>query len=302
MKNSIFITCIGVLLLLSCNRNPLPATDPVAYKAEIEAWKANRISNLKAKDGWLNLAGLYWLHEGLNTFGSDTSNTIVFPAIAPARIGILELRNDTVYLRSAAAKVLIDSLPAGNTRLNTDASDKPDVMTLNTLAWHIIKRGDRYGIRLRDYASAMIDSLKEIPCFEISDSWRIRADFKRFEVPEKHMVPTIIGTEEENLVPGMLTFSISGKKMTLYPFLAGDRFFIVFGDLTNGSETYPAGRFLYTDGPDEDNQVIIDFNRAYNPPCAFTPYATCPLPLRANILPARIEAGEKAVHLFSMNH
>jgi hypothetical protein len=198
--------------------------------------------------------------------------------------------------------VRIDSLPAKNIKLKDDSSEKPDVMTLNSLAWFIIKRGDRYGIRLRDYTNPMIDSLSVIPCFEIKDQWRITADFKPYGVPEKYMVQTIIGTEEENLVPGELTFRIRGKKFMLYPFKSKDGFFIVFGDKTNGNETYPAGRFLYTAGPDDQNRVIIDFNKAYNPPCAFTPYATCPLPLRKNILPVAVEAGEKAVHLFSNNH
>jgi uncharacterized protein (DUF1684 family) len=111
------------------------------------------------------------------------------------------------------------------------------------------------------------------------------------------LVPTIIGVDEETLIPGELEFRIRGKKLILYPSQAEDGFFIVFGDQTNGNETYAAGRFLYTAAPDANNRVIIDFNKSYNPPCAFTPYATCPLPLRRNILPIRIEAGEKAVHL-----
>jgi uncharacterized protein (DUF1684 family) len=300
--NSVKYLLIIAGLLAGCDRNPLPLPDPETYRSEIEAWHAKRLSNLKAPEGWLNLAGLYWLNEGLNSFGSDTSNTLVFPEKAPAFIGVLELKGDSVYLRETAVPVMVDSMPAANVRLKDDSFRDHDVMRLNSFAWFIIKRGDRYGIRLRDYDSPMIDSLTAIPCFETTDRWRIIAEFKPYAKPEKYMVQTVIGTEEENLVPGELTFRVHGKKLTLYPFDSADGLFIVFGDKTNGNETYPAGRFLYTAAPDDQNRVIIDFNKAYNPPCAFTPYATCPLPLPGNILPVAIEAGEKAVHLFSQNH
>jgi len=135
-------------------------------------------------------------------------------------------------------------------------------MTLNSLAWFIIKRGNRYGIRLRDYENPMIDSLSVIPCFETNENWRIIASFNPYPTPAKVMVQTIIGTEEEDIIPGELTFRLNGKKYTLYPFDAGDEFFIVFGDQTNGYDSYPGGRFLYTAGPDAHNQVVIDFNKA----------------------------------------
>jgi uncharacterized protein len=289
----------GTHLLAGCNRN---TTQPETYREEIEAWKEKRISNLKARDGWLNLAGLYWLQEGMNTFGSDSSNNLVFPLQAPAFIGVFERKGDSIYLLSTTVPVLINGIPSAHLKIRSDASGSPDMMTVDSLAWFVIKRNDKYGVRLRDFNNPMIDSLTGIPCFETNDRWRITAAFKPYSKPEKHLVKTIIGTVEENLVPGELHFRVSGKKLTLYPFVAEHGFFLVFGDETNGSETYPAGRFLYTNAPDTNNQVIIDFNKAYNPPCAFTPYATCPLPLRKNILPIAIEAGEKTVHLFNQLH
>ena len=302
MKNN---ACLAIVLFLffgSCQHSSDPKPDPVTYKAEIKAWQKKRLTDLKAPEGWLNLAGLFWLQEGMNTFGSDTANKIVFPAKAPAFIGVIELKGDSTYLRSVKVPVMIDSIPAVNVKIRNDASEKPDIMTLNSFAWYIIKRDNRYGIRLRDYDSPMINRLTTIPCFETNEQMRVMARFRPYEKPEKQLVPTIIGTYEENLIPGELIFRIRGKKLILYPFEAGDGFFLVFGDQTNGQETYPAGRFLYTSTPDAANNVIIDFNKSYNPPCAFTPFATCPLPLRRNILPVRIEAGEKAVHLYSVNH
>jgi len=289
----------GTCLFTGCNQNRI---QPETYRTEIEAWRIKRISNLKARDGWLNLAGLYWLQDGLNTFGSDSSNSLVFPKQAPAFIGVLERNGDSIYLLSTSVPVLIGGIASAHVKLRNDASGSPDVMMVDSLAWFIIKRGDKYGVRLRDFNNPMIDSLTAIPCFETNDRWRIKAVFKPYSKPEKHQVQTIIGTEEDNIVPGELHFRVGGKKLILYPFVAEKGFFLVFGDATNGSGTYPAGRFLYTDAPDADNHVIIDFNKAYNPPCAFTPYATCPLPLRKNILPVAIEAGEKTVHLFSQLH
>ena len=289
----------GTALFAGCNQKP---AQPENYRTEIEVWRSKRISSLKARDGWLNLAGLYWLQEGLNTIGSDSSNSLVFPKRAPAFIGVIERKGDSIYLLSTSVPVLIGGVPSAHVKLRNDASGTPDVMMVDSLAWFIIKRGDRYGVRLRDFDNPLIDSLTAIPCFETNIRWRITAEFKPYAKPEKHQVQTIIGSEEENMVPGELHFHAGGKNLILYPFIAENGFFLVFGDATNGSETYPAGRFLYTDAPDADNHVIIDFNRAYNPPCAFTPYATCPLPLRKNVLPIAIAAGEKTVHVFSQFH
>jgi len=291
------------LYFLMCGcRNSDRLADTAAYHAEIEAWHNKRLNNLKAPEGWLNVAGLFWLQEGMNTFGSDTANSIVFPERAPSFIGVIERRGDSVYLRSTAVPVLINGLPAGNRKLKDDSHPDPDILSLDSMAWFILTRGGRYAVRLRDYTLPGITGLTSIPCFETDPAWRIKAKFKPYEKPEMCKVQTVIGTEEEKLIPGELTFKISGRKYHLYPFTSGDQLFIVFGDETNRNETYPAGRFLYANGPDTLNQVIIDFNKAYNPPCAFTPYATCPLPLRRNIISVEIQAGEKSVHLFNPIH
>lgn len=295
---------IAVILLMVAGCRNHPGRDPntQAYQEEIRDWQEERLSNLKSPEGWLNLAGLFWLEEGLNTFGSDSSNAIVFPQNAPDQIGIVERRGDTAILRDLTVPVLINGKPLPYAVLNHDASGKPDMMKLDSFAWYIIKRGDRLGIRLRDYASDMIDSLTHIPCYATNVHWRIPARFMAYAKPEIHRVSTVVGIDEENTVPGELHFRINGKRHILYPFQSANGLFIVFGDETNGTETYAAGRFLYTTLPDKDNQVMIDFNKSYNPPCVFTPFATCPLPLRKNILPIRIEAGEKAIHMFHFDH
>jgi len=202
-------------------------------------------------------------------------------------------------MHSTVKPVLIDGVPASGLKLNDDAMGKPTIMTLHPYAWNVIKRGNRYGIRLRDYESSMKDRLVSIPCFVTDEGYRIVAHFKPYVKPEKSKVTTIIGTEEENLIPGELHFRLFGKKQILYPFSENGDLFLVFGDLSNGEETYPAGRFLSAGAPDDKGRVILDFNKAYNPPCVFTPFATCPLPIRKNILSVRILAGEKVVHLSS---
>jgi uncharacterized protein (DUF1684 family) len=295
-KNGLMIVGWLVLLMTGCGQQKETS---LKYSEEINQWRSERLARLKSKNGWLNLEGIYWLKNGMNTFGSDSSNMIVFPPGAPTFIGEIELKGDSVYLRNTFRPVLIDSVEATHARLNDDVSGKPDLMTLDSYAWLIIKRGSRYAIRLRDYNSPLIDSLDNIPCFETDESYKITADFIPYPKPEKHKVQTILGTEEESLVPGELHFRLRGRKRIIYPFEGDGSLFLVFGDKTNGNETYPAGRFLYTDLPDKDNHVIIDFNKAYNPPCAFTPYATCPLPIKKNIIPARIAAGEKEVHILT---
>ena len=296
MKETGFAILMVLVVLISCNQQP--SIDHNAYLKELDQWHADRLSRLKDKNGWLALAGLFWLKEGSNTFGSDTSNRLVFPKDAPPFIGILELKDSTVYLQETFQPVLIDSVPASQVKLVHDMSGKqPTRMILGRYGWNIIKRGDRFGVRLRDFESPLLDSLKKVPIFETNEQYRVVADFKPFDVPEKQLVHTVIGTDAENTIPGVLTFRLNGKKYKLYPAAYDGEWSIVFGDQTNGEETYDAGRFLDIIAPDEHNKVIIDFNKAYNPPCAFTPYATCQLPHRSNILPVRIEAGEKAVHL-----
>jgi uncharacterized protein (DUF1684 family) len=177
--------------------------------------------------------------------------------------------------------------------IQSDKSGKPTLLQSGSLAWFIIKRGDNYGIRLRDYKHPALMEFHGIESFPPDEEWVIRAGFEEFTEPYELNLPTVHGINERNNCPGTLRFRVGGSEQLLYPTSAGDGFFIVFADETSGLETYGGGRFLYTAKPDSDNIVTIDFNRAYNPPCAFTPFATCPLPPRENILTVRIEAGEK---------
>ena len=257
------------------------------------------MERLKSMQGWLNLVGLLWIKEGVNSFGSDSSNDIIFPEAAPAKAGTISLKDSVIFIHfNDVEGVTIDDQPAKDCQLFSDASDHQTHVQLGRYAFTIIKRGTKHALRLRDMESPLLGKLDSIPSFPVSLSWKVKAKLEKFAEPKSYEVNTVIGIPDNYKAVGKLIFKLNGKEFSLIPFDEGDSYFIIFGDETSSIETYPAGRFLYAEKADESGQTVLDFNRATNPPCAFTPYATCPLPLRENILDIRIEAGEKDVHLY----
>lgn len=264
------------------------------YLNEIEQWHKKRIENLKKENGWLNLIGLYWLKEGENKFGSDKANDIVFPESAPHFIGSFILKDSIIKTNILPnISVMLNDSIISEVIMKDDLTGDPTVLKLGSLRWFIIKRGERYGVRLRDLQAKLVSEFQGIERFPVNEDWRIEALFKPYEKPQKIMVPNVLGTEDEEIAPGKLFFNINSEEYSLEPLDSGEKLFIIFADETNGETTYGAGRFLYTDKPDSSGKVILDFNKAYNPPCAFTKYATCPLPPEQNRLPLKITAGEK---------
>lgn len=282
-----------LLTLNACNQN---GDSSDAYLKEINRWKEKRLARLKSENGWLNLAGLFWLEEGLNTIGSDSTNSIIYPEKAPLRLGIYTLENGQVsFVPEPGVDVLLDGKPIEEIEIQTDKSGKPTLLETGSLAWFIIERGDQFGIRLRDYEHPAIDELTFIETYPADPAWKIEAAFEAYDEPRELLIPTIIGTVEKNMCPGILRFTIDGVEQVFYPVAAGKKLFVIFADETSALETYGGGRFLYLDRPDKRGVVTIDFNKAFNPPCAFTEYATCPLPPKENFLTVKIEAGEKGV-------
>jgi uncharacterized protein (DUF1684 family) len=283
-----------LLTFTACNQNGDGPDD--AYLKEISKWKEKRLASLKSENGWLNLAGLFWLEEGINTIGSDSSNSIIFPEKAPPRLGKYMLHNRQVrFIAEPGTKVSVEGKPIEEIEIVTDKTGKPTLLESGSLAWFIIERGDQFGIRLRDYEHPAINELTYIETFPTDPAWKIEAKFEAYEEPRELLIPTVIGTVEKNICPGILHFNVNGVQQEFYPVTAGKRLFVIFADETSALETYGGGRFLYLDQPDKQGRVTIDFNKAFNPPCAFTQYATCPLPPRENFLTVRIEAGEKGV-------
>lgn len=266
------------------------------YVSKVREWRRQRLDNLKSPDGWLNLAGLYWLDEGRNTLGSDSTRDVVFPPKAPKHLGTLDLNNGQIrFTPRGNVKVMHDSSSVqGPMKLKSDASGEPTTLSHGPLRWYVIKRGDQYGIRLRDLESPLLDKLDSIPAYPVKPDWRIRATFVPYEEPKSITIPNVLGGTYQDESPGKLRFTYQGQQYTLHPTGSRESLFVVFGDDTNAETTYGGGRFLVVEGPNQDNITHLDFNKAYNPPCAFTPYATCPLPPRQNILPFQVDAGEKA--------
>ena len=287
----ISILGISVIMLLSC----CGQGDNTRYFEKDHArWQETRIERLKSKTGWLNLAGLYWLEEGENTLGSDSSNSIIFPDKAPAFIGKYILKNGHVsFMPHPDTDIKSGDNPATVMDVLSDKSGTPTLLETGSFAWFIIERSPMFGIRLRDYEHHSLKDFHGIESFPTDEDWVIKAEFEPFEEPRELLIPTVIGTVEKNECPGILRFNIGDTEQVLYPSGAGEGLFIIFADESSGLETYGGGRFLYIDKPGDDNKVSIDFNRAYNPPCAFTPFATCPLPPRENFLSVGVEAGEK---------
>jgi uncharacterized protein (DUF1684 family) len=273
---------VGLLIIsfFSCSFEKYDETGDIKYLNNINDWQKRRIENLRKENGWLNLVGLYWLNEGENTFGSENSNDIIFPnGKADKFLGKLVKKDSiiTTYIYEGM-KVFHNDTLIEKIEMMSDMTGNPTILSHGTLKWFVIKRGDRWGIRLRDLEADLLSSFEGIERFAVQDKWKIKAQFVEYNPPKKIFIPSIIGAMNESYSPGALIFTIDNKEYQFEPIKSGDRLFIVFADLTSGEETYGAGRFLYTDGPDSNNNVILDFNKAYNSPCAFTMYATCPLP------------------------
>ena len=266
-------------------RTALPALAGAAvfaattYQTEIAQWRLQREEGLKRDGGWLSVAGLFWLHEGANTFGKDPGNEIVLPDGA-AQAGVFELQNGKVTVK----------MEGGTRELWPDSVD---VAKVGRLSLFVIKRSDKYGIRLKDPDSTYRREFHGIDTYPAREEYKVTA--KWVVAPVKIPILNVIGQTESMDSPGYAVFSLHGREYRLRPYLEtpdAKELFYVFRDQTSAKETYGAGRFLYSAMP-EDGHVVLDFNKAYNPPCAFTPYATCPLPPPENRLAVRIEAGEK---------
>lgn len=289
-------TVVTLLLIISIFAKNYAQTADSAYTNTIEQWHQNRVKSLKSENGWLNVVGLFWLKEGENTFGSNKENNIVFPeGKCNENIGTLELKNGTVYFKSTPyALITVNYEPFKEGVIYDDKWDKPIILKHKKLIWFIIKRGNKYAIRLRDLESEALKNFTTITRYPTNEKWRVVATLDVPQSPKTVLITDIIGNATPTPFAGTLYFEVNEQKFQLDATLEGDKLFIVFADETNGHETYGGGRFLYADKPVSGNKVILDFNKVYNPPCCFTNYATCPIPTIQNNLKTKITAGEKS--------
>ncbi|HEX6159234.1 MAG TPA: DUF1684 domain-containing protein [Thermoanaerobaculia bacterium] len=272
------------------------AAPQLSPEEEVRAWQKSRDERLRREDSWLTLAGLFWLQEGENAIGSGKANRVVLPARTPAASGTLVRSGEKVTLQPKG-ELTIDGKPVtAPVELQHDASENgPTVVKVGTVQFNILKRGERIGVRVKDPESEVRTKFSGLEYYPIDPKWRVEARLEPYTPHKKIPIQDVTGTTSDNDSPGALVFTVDGKEYRLDPILeeGSDQLFIIFRDQTSRDETYPAGRYLYAKMPDASGKTIVDFNKAYNPPCAFTDFATCPLPPLQNRLPLRVTAGEK---------
>lgn len=285
------LTCL--VLLAGCGGEKTTAE----YVAEIDQWHAARIDRLKSDTGWLTLVGLHPLKEGANSLGASADADVVMAGGAPYWLGTLAVTPEDILFSvhpDATVEVYGEESEGrlASISMATDKEQPPTVLAAGSLLFYVIDREGDLFLRVKDRKSPVLESFTGIERYPVDVRWRVAARLEGG--PTTVAVPDVLGHSSASPSPGVLVFEIDGEEMRLTPTgEPGAAMFLVFGDATNGQGTYPGGRFLAVEPPAADGSVIIDFNRTYNPPCVFTPYATCPLPSPANTLPVAVEAGEK---------
>ena len=282
-------------LALAAGFGSAAAADDAAYVNEVETWRAQRLARLSTPDGWLTLIGLHFLKDGDNTVGSAKDNDIVL-AKGPARFGKVSVAEDgriTVDL-AADSDAKIDGKAALAGELRWRGGGRPSIVSAGTVSFFAIERGGKKALRVKDSASERRTQFLGIDYFPIDPTWRIEATWVEFDEPHRIPITNMLGQTESAIVHGKAVFERDGQKIELIPIDEGpgEPLFFVISDATSGKETYGAARFLYADAP-VDGKVVLDFNRTQNPPCAFTPFATCPLPPKENRMTFAVNAGEK---------
>ncbi len=301
---------VAVLFLFSFAIMAAPIlAQEATWQQDLAAWRTQHVADLRKPDGWLSLTGLEWLASGDNSFGSAADNKIHLPASGPAHAGVLHLEGTTVTLMPPpdgfAQGLLIDGKPAQSQDLRTGAdTDKGNPrMTSGTLNFYVVRRADRFALRIKDAQSAALVGFHGLKWYAPDRAFRVKARWIPYTPPKSVTLATLIGTSYDQPVPGAAEFTLRGKTYELEPVAEDNpvtKLFFILRDTTSSSTTYAACRFLYTglpsNGLDKSGELVLDFNHLENPPCAYTPYATCPLPPPGNRLPIPLPVGEQRYH------
>ena len=288
------VLAAGVLVL---------ADVPTDWKTGLLAWRTHREQRLSAPDGWLTLVGLAWLKPGANTIGSAPDNRIRLSAAAPAHLGVIEVNGNDIRLAAPAggfpAGVQLDDSPAQAAKLADDEAKKPSKLTVGTLTILLLHRGDRYALRIKDSQAPTRLNFHGLHWYNPDPRYRVEARWIPFVPVKKIPIPSIIGVTDQMPAPGLAEFTLDGKTLQLEPVLEepdAKQLFFIMRDATSRTTSYGAARFLYTDFPDhgldQPGHLVLDFNRLQNPPCAYTAFATCPLPPEQNRLSIALPVGE----------
>jgi uncharacterized protein (DUF1684 family) len=307
MKRKFLLAAAFVLVAMLSQSLAAGADDQSSWQRDLLAWRAQRATSLQAPEGWLSLIALGWLKEGDNSFGSAEDSRVQIAGKGPAHIAIVRLEKSALRLLPPAEgfpkDLLFDGQPAKEQALVADDADKPSKLTIGTLTIIVIHRDDQFALRIKDLQAPTRVGFHGLRWYAPNAAYRVHARWIPYNPPKTLDIPTVLGTTTHLPAPGVAEFTLDGKVLRLEPVLedptSTDLFFIL-RDATSKTTTYGAGRFLYTELPDhgvtQPGEVWLDFNRLVNPPCAFTAYATCPLPPAQNRLSVAIPAGEQRYH------
>jgi hypothetical protein len=288
---SLFLSASLVFLLIST----FPAQTP--YVSQIEKWRTEHQAELLSDSGWFTVAGLFWLKPGINTVGAGSEYDIQLTKnFGQGKFGEIAFASGSALLTVAnGVEAASNGKPVKSINLIVDEKSELPIVNFGTQSFFLIERNGRYGIRLRDTNNEPRLNFHGLKWYPISNKYRVTAKFEAFPEPKEVPIPNVLGTNFKMKSDGILKFKLNGKEYSLQPVEEGDHLFIIFRDLTSKTDTYGAGRFLYAEKP-VNGKVVLDFNKAENPPCAFTAFATCPLPPPQNRLNVAIPAGEKRYH------
>ena len=298
---------LTALVLIFCAASATAQTVDRAWREDLLKWRADHAADLQKPENWLSLIGLEWLKEGDNSFGADKSNDIRIKAKVPARVGVIHFEKGKVTLRAPQGgfpkEVLVDGKLAQEQPLRADDQPPRSKVSTGPMSLIVLHRGDRYALRIWDVTAPTRTNFGGLHWYEPDPKYRIKARWIPYVPPKMLNVPTVLGTTLPQPSPGAAEFTLDGKTIRIEPVLEtpdAKALFFILRDTTSQTATYGAGRFLYTglpsNGLDKPGELLLDFNRMENPPCAYTPYATCPLPPKQNRMPVAIPAGERRYH------
>jgi uncharacterized protein (DUF1684 family) len=293
ISNSILKSTTTVLVIAICAS--FVSAGDASYQQSVEKWRQDYQQKLTSDTGWLTVSGLFWLREGKNTFGSGTGNDIVLPAEVPASAGYFDFHAGTTVVHvNPGVPITLNGSPIETAELVPDSQKHR--LVIGDLMFYVHASGERFAVRLKDKNSKLRKDFAGLHWYPVNETYRVTAKYVLYPAPRKAEIETVLGDHEHLMLAGYATFQLNGQEYRLEAEQDGfGRLFIVFRDLTSARETYQAARFLDTDPP-KDGSVVLDFNEAYNPPCAYNPYTTCPLPAPGNRLRVEIPAGEKRYH------
>jgi uncharacterized protein len=305
--SAVFIILAALSQSLFAGSNDKGADGQATWEHDLLAWRAQRAVGLQAPEGWLSLIALGWLQEGDNTFGSAADSHVQIADKAPAHIAVVRLEKGTIRLLAPAGgfpkDLLVDGQPAKEQLLLADDSEKPSKLTIGSITVIVIHRDDKFGLRVKDLQAATRTGFHGLNWYAPNAAYRVHARWIPYNPPKVLDIPTVLGTVTHMSAPGAAEFTVDGQVVRLEPVLEDPKstdLFFIMRDATSKTTTYGAGRFLYSElpdhGVDQPGEVWLDLNKLVNPPCAFTPYATCPLPPPQNRTQVAIPAGERRYH------